>query len=149
MLSLHRRLFAFDHWANLVVLDAVEPVVDRVPKALDRLNHILGASRVWLARVTGEPPPFGLYPSFGAAELRCELETARAGWDLFLDTQADADLSRVIAYTNTQRVPLGDILTHVPVHGQHHRGQINADLRAAGITPPTIDYIHAARRGLF
>jgi len=148
VLSLHRRLFAFDHWANLVVLDAVEPVVDRVPKALDRLNHILGASRVWLARVTGEPPPFGLNPSFGAAELRRELETARAGWDLFLDTQADADLSRVIAYTNTQRVPLGDILTHVPVHGQHHRGQINADLRAAGITPPTIDYIHAARRGL-
>ena len=57
--------------------------------------------------------------------------------------------ARPIAYANTQRVPLGNILTHVPVHGQHHRGQINADLRAAGITPPTIDYIHGARRGLF
>ena len=76
------------------MLDAVEPVVDRVPKALDRLNHILGASRVWLARVTEEPPPFGLNPSFGAAELRRELETARAGWDLFLDTQADAEGGR-------------------------------------------------------
>ena len=149
MLRFHRRLFAFDHWANLVVLDAMEPAVDRVPKALDRLNHILGASRVWLARVTGDPLPLGLKPSFSAAALRRELETTCAEWDLFLETQSDADLSRVIAYTDTHRVSLGDILTHVPIHGQHHRGQINADLRDAGITPPSIDYIHAARRGLF
>ena len=149
MLRLHRRLFAFDHWANLVVLDALEPAVDRVPKALDRLNHIVGASRVWLARVTGEPGPFGPNPSFSAAALRREIETACAEWNLFLETQSDAGLSRVIAYTDTHRVALGDILTHVPIHGQHHRGQINVDLRDGGIMPPSIDYVHAARRGLF
>ena len=82
MLLLHRRLIAFDHWANFVVLDAVEPVVD---------------------------------------------------------TQVDADLSRVLAYAPTQHAALGDILMHIPVHGQHHRGQINAGLQAAGITPPSID----------
>jgi len=149
MVRLHRRLFAFDHWANLVVLDAIEPAVALVPQALGRLNHILGASRVWLGRVTGDPVPFGPHPSFSAAALRRELETACAAWDLFLATQSDAGLSRVIAYTDTQRVPLGDILAHIPIHGQHHRGQINADLRDVGITPPSIDYVHAARRGLF
>ncbi len=148
MLSFHRRLFAFDHWANLAVLDAIEPALDRVPGALGRLNHVLGASRVWLGRVTGEPVPFDLQPSLGVVELRHELERVHTGWTSFLDTQTDADLSRVITYRNTDRVPLADILTHVPVHGHQHRGQINADLRAAGITPPSIDYIHATRRGL-
>jgi uncharacterized damage-inducible protein DinB len=68
-----------------------------------------------------------------------------------LDTQRDTDMTRVIQYTTLKgdpfQSPLGDILAHVPVHGQHHRGQVNADLRAAGITPPVIDFIAAARSG--
>jgi uncharacterized damage-inducible protein DinB len=151
MLSYHRRMFAFDHWANLVSLGAVEPVVDRVPKSLAWLNHILGAKRIWLARVTGTSAPFSVNPTFGAGDLREQLEVARDGWARYLSAQADADVSRVIAYTNLKgepfQSPLGDILAHVPVHGQHHRGQVNADLRAAGLAPPVIDYIHAARAG--
>ncbi len=152
MLSYHRRLFAFDHWACLVSLGAVAPVADRVPRSMAWLNHILGAKRVWLARVAGGQPPFGVNPAFDVAGLQEQFETARLEWERFLDTQTDADMARVIAYTNLRgdpfTTPLGDILAHVPVHGQHHRGQINADLRAAGITPPTIDYIHAARKGV-
>ena len=44
--------------------------------------------------------------------------------------------------------PLGDILSHVPIHGQHHRGQVNAELRAHGIAPPAIDFIFASRAGV-
>jgi hypothetical protein len=44
VLSHHRRLLAFDHWATLTVLDAVGPVHDRVPSAIERVNHMLGAS---------------------------------------------------------------------------------------------------------
>jgi uncharacterized damage-inducible protein DinB len=151
MLSYHRRMFAFDHWANMVSLDAVSPHADRVPKSLAWLNHVLGAKRIWLARVTGTPMPFGVNPTFSAADLRAEFAVARDGWAAFLDGQTDADMGRVVTYTNLKGDPfqtaLGDILAHVPVHGQHHRGQVNADLRAAGLTPPVIDYIHAARAG--
>jgi uncharacterized damage-inducible protein DinB len=151
MLSYHRRMFAFDHWANMVSLDAVSPHADRVPKSLGWLNHVLGAKRIWLARVTGTPMPFGVNPTFSAADLRAEFAVARDGWAAFLDGQTDADMGRVVTYTNLKGDPfqtaLGDILAHVPVHGQHHRGQVNADLRAAGLTPPVIDYIHAARAG--
>lgn len=61
---------------------------------------------MWLGRVMGEPPPFGLDASFGMAELGRELAAARVDWDLFFDTQSNADLSRVIDYANSQRVPL-------------------------------------------
>jgi len=152
MLAYHRRMLTFDHWANTVSLDAVEPVAERVPRSLAWLNHILGAKRIWLARVTGAEPPFGVNPSFGPAELRVELDLASDGWSRFLATQSDADVARVIRYTNLKGDPfesvLGDILAHLPVHGQHHRGQVNADLRAAGLAPPAIDYIHAARTGV-
>ena len=152
MLTHHRRMFAFDHWANLAALDAVAPHAEQVPKSLAWLNHILGAKRIWLARVLGEPPPFGVNPTFSATDLGTQFEVARDGWSRYLDTQTDADLTRVIDYKNLKgdpfHSPLGDILAHVPVHGQHHRGQVNADLRAAGLAPPAIDFIHAARSGV-
>ena len=151
MLAYHRRMFVFDHWANLASLGAVAPVADRVPRSLAWLNHILGAKRIWLARVTGTPAPFGVNPTFSATELHTEFAVAREGWAGFLDTQTDADIPRVIHYNSLKgdplHSPLGDILAHLPIHGQHHRGQVNADLRAAGIAPPAIDFIAASRAG--
>jgi uncharacterized damage-inducible protein DinB len=151
MLAYHCRMLAFDHWANQTSLAAVTPVAARVPKSVAWLNHILSAKRVWLARVTATPMPFGVNPTFAVDELVAEFDVARDGWARFLDTQTDADVARPIHYKNLKGDPftslLGDILAHLPLHGHHHRGQINADLRAAGITPPIIDFIHAARTG--
>lgn len=151
MLSYHQRMFAFDHWCNLVSLEAVAPHVDSIPRSLAWLNHVLGAKLIWLARVTGTPARFSVNPTLSAADLRVEFDAARDGWAHFLGAQGEADMVRIIQYRNLKgdpfQTPLGDILAHVPVHGQHHRGQVNADLRAAGLTPPTIDYIHAARAG--
>ena len=150
-LAYHRRMMAFDHWCNMVSLEAAAPVADRVPASMRWINHILGAKRVWLARVAGGESPFSVNPTFGADQLREQFALARDGWAEFLQTQTDADIERVIAYRNLKGEPmvspLGDILAHLPMHGQHHRGQINADLRAAGVAPPTIDFIHAARTG--
>jgi hypothetical protein len=44
MLSYHRRMFVFDHWANMVPLDAVAPVADRVPRSRAWLNADLRAA---------------------------------------------------------------------------------------------------------
>jgi uncharacterized damage-inducible protein DinB len=37
------------------------------------------------------------------------------------------------------------MLTHVALHGVHHRGQIAASLRSNEIEPPALDYIRFAR----
>jgi uncharacterized damage-inducible protein DinB len=151
MLAYHRRMFAFDHWANNVSLDAVAPIAEKVPASMAWLNHILGAKCIWLARVTGTVPPFGVNPTLSPAEVRAQFAEADDGWTRFLASQSELDVVRVIRYTNLKgdpfSSPLGDILAHVPVHGQHHRGQVNADLRAAGVAPPVIDFIHASRTG--
>ena len=57
----------------------------------------------------------------------------------------------VITYANSKgerhanRVE--DVLTHVLLHAAYHRGQVAADLRAAGAEPALTDFIHATRTG--
>jgi uncharacterized damage-inducible protein DinB len=46
-------------------------------------------------------------------------------------------------FDNTVR----DILTHVALHGQYHRGQIARAMRAAGREPVYTDYIGFIRKG--
>jgi uncharacterized damage-inducible protein DinB len=41
---------------------------------------------------------------------------------------------------------VGEIITHVTMHGGHHRGQIARALRQAGREPPYTDYIQFSRR---
>ena len=149
MISYHRRMFAFDHWANRTSLAAVAPHVHALPRSLAWLNHILGAKAIWLARVAGTKSPFPLNPTLDAATLAAELDRVHDEWDQFLAAQTDADLARVIVAPTRSRpieTTLEDVLAHRPVHGQHHRGQVNADLRAAGLAPPVIDYIHSPMR---
>ena len=46
----------------------------------------------------------------------------------------------------TTESPVGEIITHVTMHGGHHRGQIARVLRQAGREPPYTDYIQFSRR---
>jgi uncharacterized damage-inducible protein DinB len=62
---------------------------------------------------------------------------------------ANTDLDKIITYKNSKgrefKYSIRDILTHVALHGQYHRGQINSRLRAVGIEPVTIDFITFVR----
>ncbi|MGE3274027.1 MAG: DinB family protein [Vicinamibacterales bacterium] len=152
MLAHHRRLLAFDHWANRETLAAIEAVANHTPRAVTRMAHIMAAKRLWYARVAGTEPPYTVDPALSVEEIRSNLLAAHDEWMALLDTLAEDDLARVIAYTTTKGDPytstLGDILAHLPLHGQHHRGQALLEVRAAGGTPPSIDFIHAARQGI-
>jgi len=145
------RLLAFDHWANTQVLDAVELMAAQVPRAVDWLAHVAAAKRIWFARVTDTAMPVAVNPTMTPAEIRVQLQVAHDEWSGYLSGLTDADLPRVMHYTNLKGAPfhstLEDILTHLAIHGQQHRGQANAAIREAGGAPPVIDYIHASRSG--
>lgn len=152
MVAHYRRLLAFDHWASLETLAALAPVTDRAPRSVAWLAHVMAAKRIWYARVAGTPAPHAVHPTLPLDTIRAELVVAHDEWTAFLETCAEGALDEVIRFRTTKgealESTLGDILTHLPIHGQHHRGQIAADIRAAGGTPPAIDFIHAARTGL-
>lgn len=78
------------------------------------------------------------------------MEDNHRNFSAYLATlEDDGSLEKAIAYKNqtgaAYSTSVRDILTHVALHGQYHRGQINAMLRAAGAEPINVDYITYVR----
>jgi uncharacterized damage-inducible protein DinB len=145
-----RRLFAYEAWANRRTLAALAAAGDPPPSALQCMAHVVGAGRLWLGRLLGEPPAV-VWPALDLAGCRAGWEELERRWDAYLAGLAEPDLVAHVDYVNSHGEPwsstVGDVLTHVVLHGAYHRGQIAADLRAAGREPPYTDFIEAARRG--
>ncbi len=144
------RLLAYDDWANRETLTAMKAADSPPARALRLLAHIVGAERLWLGRLEGEPPTTPVWPEWTLAECELGLAELPGRWRDVLGDLGAANLARRVAYTNTKGEPwentVLDILTHVVVHGAYHRGQIAADLRAAGREPAYTDFIHSARK---
>jgi uncharacterized damage-inducible protein DinB len=79
------------------------------------------------------------------------MEDLEKSWRRLVGALSEDELARPVAYTNSKgerwTSAVVDILMHVVMHSVHHRGQIAADMRAAGFEPPYVDYIHAVREG--
>lgn len=150
----HRRLFAYDDWANREVAAgfAARPLSSSSPRALRLLNHVIGAERLWLARLEKTPPLCAVWPEWTLAEMQKQLRQLPRAWEDWFADVADADLDEPIAYVNSKGQPftssVDDILTHVILHSTHHRAQIAAEVRSAGQEPAATDFIHCVRNSL-
>lgn len=62
-----------------------------------------------------------------------------------LSNITNLELDQFLSYKNSKGTEfhhsIREILTHVALHGQYHRGQINQLLRAADLEPMNVDYI--------
>lgn len=164
MMHEHFRTFAgFNRWANGQVYGVVESLPEAEvrkdrPAAyftsiLGTLNHILVVDRLWFGRVAGIDSGIKsldqvLYEDFPALRDARQAEdqrivdliegldeTALAGNRDYLDTNG-----------NPWTMPIRQMLATVFNHQTHHRGQVHALLKEAGIEPPALDlpvYLHA------
>jgi uncharacterized damage-inducible protein DinB len=145
-----KRLFVYDDWANREVLGSIR-VAGSPGHPLKLMSHILSAERLWLERMTGQGQTFPVWPDFTLEQ--CEERAAGLPllWKEFLSPANESELSVPVTYKNTKgesfTSPKEDILLHVITHSAYHRGQIAADMRAAGFTPAYTDFIHAVRQG--
>jgi uncharacterized damage-inducible protein DinB len=146
-----RRMFEHAAWANEAALAALRagPVPE---KAQAWLAHIVGAERLWLARLQHEPATMPVWPDLDLPAAGEELPTLTSEWQRYLGTLDEEGLEEGVGYRNSKgefwTSTVGDILTHVLLHAHYHRGQIASALREAGGTPAYTDYIHAVRSGL-
>ena len=145
-----RRLREHTTWGDAVLLAALEACGPALPaEALREYAHVVGAGEVWLARIEGRAPRLAVWPTLGLEEAASSAVSIREGYDRLLSALEEADLSREVRYTNSAgrsfATPIGDILLHVALHGQYHRGKINLMLRQAHGEPAPVDYIAFAR----
>jgi uncharacterized damage-inducible protein DinB len=155
-----RRLFDYNRWATLRLLDAAgylsheeltRDLRNSFPSVLATLVHGLGAEWVWLERWNGRSPT-----AFPDAAPLDSISALGARWDAlwsdqqrFISALRDADVSREIRYKLFNGAedarPLGDLVRHVINHATYHRGQVVTMLRQLGKTPPSTDFIRFVR----
>ncbi|WP_421773304.1 DinB family protein [Gracilimonas sp.] len=140
------KLLEYDRWANKKILLAIRELDESEirEKAIGLLSHILAAQKVWMNRIKGEKTAVDIWPEFSAAEMSQIMQENTEKLN-GLVTQSD----KIITYQNSKgkefKNAVGDVLTHVVIHGQHHRAQIAKLLREAGQNPPGTDYIFFLR----
>jgi uncharacterized damage-inducible protein DinB len=149
MLEEIRRLMEHARWADRVLLDALRANPAVPADAIREYCHTLGAAEVWLARLERRSSRIPVWPVLSVAELDELAGAVHEGYAAYLTTLDDTALNGSIAYTNTAGrsfvTALKDILLHVALHGQYHRGKVNLLLRQAGLSPAPTDYIAFVR----
>ena len=145
------RLFDYDRWANREALASLRAAVSPPPRSRKLMGHIVAAELLWHSRLTGEKAALPVWPDLSAAQCETWLDDLERMWKSFLARSEPARLAERVAYTNTKGESFAstveDVLTHVVIHSAYHRGQIAADVRAAGRQPAYTDFIHAVRTG--
>lgn len=144
-----RRMFEHAAWANSRVIAALERETGVSGDIAELFAHVLGAEEVWLSRLEGRASVLAVWPTLALAELSAAAAATAAGYRAYLDRLTPDDLAREVAYTNSAgqsfQTAIGDILTHVAMHGSYHRGQVALRMRRDGGTPAPTDYIAFVR----
>jgi uncharacterized damage-inducible protein DinB len=107
---------------------------------------------MWLERLLREKQTLPVWPDVTLAQCKRETDELPGLWSDYLARLTEAGLGETASYKNTKGESWSsttrDILLHVTMHSAYHRGQIAADMRAAGFTPAYTDFILAVRQGL-
>jgi uncharacterized damage-inducible protein DinB len=117
------------------------------------MAHIIAAEHVWLARLLQREAPFPVWPDLGIDRCEDEAKLLQPAWERYLSQGGAEALDARTSYKNSKGEAwnslVRDVLTHVFLHSTYHRGQIAADMRAAGHEPAYTDFIHGVRQGCF
>lgn len=147
--ALVRRLFTHLTWADELLWSALATERPGDVDVWREYSHIIGAEEVWLSRIESRASRLPVWPQVGRDELRVAREQVAAGYTRFLGALTVESLDADVSYRNTAgaafTTKLVDILVHVALHGQYHRGKINLLLRQADVDPVPTDYISFVR----
>jgi uncharacterized protein len=144
-----RALFKHLAWSDIRMLEALQNASHVPDEALRELAHIVGAEEVWLARIEQRPSRCVVWPPLTLEQVASLGTSVRQGYDKLLRELPPERITQDVSYTNSAGqafiTPTGDILLHVALHGQYHRGKVNVLLRQAGLEPAPADYISFVR----
>ncbi|HXI14176.1 MAG TPA: DinB family protein [Thermoanaerobaculia bacterium] len=143
-----RRLIAYSDWANLRMLAALEQVSDRSPDAVRLFAHVITTDGIYLERMKrNDPFPQNFWPEVPLAEIEGRMKANGSAYRSFIDSLGDVD--ERVSYRNSKgerfNTSIADMLTHLSIHGAHHRGQILHAMRQSGRPSVNLDFITFVR----
>jgi len=144
-----QKMFAHLEWADRRTLESLQRAGQPPGRAVELFAHILGADLNWLARLQGRAAAAPIWPSPSVDDCTILMGETHAAWHAYIATLTDGELARSVHYRNSAGLEFDstveEILLHVCLHATNHRGQLNAQLRAAGFEPNGSDFIAFAR----
>ena len=147
--ELIQRMYAHSAWADAALLEALTQGSSVPAEAWREYAHILAAEAVWLARLDRQPPSVPVWATLTSSEVAALRGSVVAGYNAYLARLDAASLLESITYrTSTGQEftsVVHDVLVHVALHGQYHRGKINLLLRQGHCEPGPVDYIGFVR----
>jgi uncharacterized damage-inducible protein DinB len=147
-----RNMYEHLHWANLRLLEGFQNSKGENQQVIGLFAHVLFAEQVWLTRLQGKDS--SKLPLWADATVDGCSQLVLQNDEQFtqLLTQLSNNerlLDDPIVYSNSKgqqfKTSIRDVLTHVALHGQYHRGQINTRLREKNAEPINVDYITFVR----
>jgi uncharacterized damage-inducible protein DinB len=146
--ALIQRMFDHMAWADELIAAAL--VGGTAPAdAVREFAHITGVEENWLSRVEQRAPGAPIWPDLDPVAAIDLGRRTVSGFRALIQSQTDATLDEPARYKNSLgqefTTPLADILVHVALHGQYHRGKVNQILRQAGRDPAPADFISFVR----
>ncbi len=142
-------LLAHLRWADHRVLDALRASNGQPTQARQLYAHVLGAEETWLSRLEGRAAALAVWPELDVDECAAWAGRIHGALDRYVEALGPAGLDAEVAYVNSAGRPFRstahEILLHVAMHGQYHRGQVALLLRASGFEPAATDFIAWAR----
>jgi uncharacterized damage-inducible protein DinB len=149
MQALLQRLVDHMTWADSQVLAKLRTAPEDTA-ALKWYAHVLAAERIWYLRLHGQDwTTQRVWPALSLDECSALSEQNSSQIQQLVQKLKDDEMEKTVTYINsagdTFTNSVSDVVTHVALHGVHHRGQIAASLRSNGIDPPVLDFIRFAR----
>ena len=145
-----KELFRQNLWANLTILDALEPLGDRAAQLeiegvfanpYDTMVHVIGSETSYLSRIreSGDRIPWerGERPDWG--RLREVAREAARGFSRVADTIEGDPVQEGIHRDEPYAMRTSLLLIQAYNHGVDHRSQIKTILSQHGIEPPELD----------
>lgn len=145
-----KQMYAHLHWANQQILETLQKHRNVLPQVLDLFSHILFSERVWITRLQGgDTSQMSIWSPVSLDVCITLVKQNEESFTSILQSLTQERYDQSLSYTNSKGITftnsVQEILTHVALHGQYHRGQINARLRTEGLEPVNIDFITFVR----
>jgi len=154
-ISTLERVFSYKAKANNEILAAMRQFDDASPAreiAIRVISHTYAVDRIFAANLTGAEHGYtSANPSHAPSleELSEAIKTSDQWYIDYISLLDEAQLSESIDFTFTDGLPgrmsREEVLIHVTVHGEYHRGQISLIMMQSSITPPSdgfTSYLH-------
>jgi uncharacterized damage-inducible protein DinB len=139
-------LVRHEQWANAHVVQQMLAQPELPEKSVRLMCHIIGAQHIWISRIQHTPTHYDVFPSIDKHLWLSEIEKNST---VFSQILASDGLDRIVSYKNTKGMEfqntVREILLHLCLHAQYHRGQIVVHNKSIIPDPKLTDMIFFLR----